>query len=178
MLTGAGIAQRRDSPHNREMPVTVTAPRGLTRLAPALRTVVVQVLREEGRKAGEIGVVLSDDALLRRMNHDWRGIDRATDVISFAYDEHEPDAGQLPVRGDLLVSLDRVRTQARRYRVSEGAELVRLVVHGTLHLCGHDHRRVSERQRMRTRERSAMRGARGSVRAVDQTLGRSARTRA
>src|ERR1041385_6645321 len=91
------------------MPVTVTAPRGLTRLAPALRTVVVQVLREEGRKAGEIGVVLSDDALLRRMNHDWRGIDRATDVISFAYDENEPDAGVRPVRGDLLVSLDRVR---------------------------------------------------------------------
>src|SRR5205823_4802599 len=115
--------------------------------------------REEGRELGEIAVVLSDDTLLRRINHDWRGIDRATDVISFAYDEHEPDAERRPVRGDLLVSLDRVRSQARRYRVTPGRELVRLVVHGTLHLCGHDHARERERERMRRRERSAMRRA-------------------
>ena len=89
-------------------------------------------------------------------------------------DEHEPDADARPIRGDLVVSLDRVRSQARRYRVTAGSELVRLVVHGALHLCGHDHARAAERQRMRTRERSAMRLARASVRAVDDTLGRAA----
>jgi len=153
------------------MAVTVTAPRGLRNVAPALRALVLRVLRGEGRTAGEIAVVLADDALLRRLNHDWRGIDRATDVLSFAYDENEPRPAARAVRGDVVVSLDRVRTQARRYRVSDGAELVRLVVHGALHLCGHDHLRAAERQRMRLRERSAMREAKASVRAVDAALG-------
>lgn len=152
------------------MPVTVTAPRGLNRLAPALRALVAQVLRGEGRRVGEIAVVLSDDALLRQINHDWRGIDRATDVISFAYDEREPDADTRPVRGDLLVSLDRVHEQARRYRVKPGAELARLVVHGALHLCGHDHGRAAERKRMRERETSVLREARAPVRALERAL--------
>ena len=161
------------------MPVTVTAPRGLNRLAPSLRALIAQVLRGEGRRAGEIAVVLSDDALLRQVNHDWRGIDRATDVLSFAYDECEPDAATRAVRGDLLVSLDRVHDQARRYRVPPGAELARLVVHGVLHLCGHDHAHAGERKRMRTREASALKTARGTVRALAQAFGRSpARARA
>jgi probable rRNA maturation factor len=161
------------------MPVTVTAPRGFNRLAPSLRTLVAEVLRAEGRRVGEIAVVLSDDTLLRQINHDWRGIDRATDVLSFAYDEREPDAANRAVRGDLLVSLDRVHDQARRFRVTPGAELARLVVHGVLHLCGHDHARAGERRRMRTREASALRSSRGAVRALAQALGRSpARVRA
>ena len=161
------------------MPVTVTAPRGLNRLAPTLRALIVQVLRGEGRRVGEIAVVLSDDSLLRQINHDWRGIDRATDVLSFAYDEREPDADTRPVRGDLLVSLDRVHDQARRYRVPPGAELARLVVHGALHLCGHDHARANERQRMRTREQSALKTARSLVHTLALALESSpARTRA
>ena len=155
------------------MPVTVTAPRGLNRLAPTLRVLIAQVLRGEGRRVGEIAVVLSDDTLLRQINHDWRGIDRATDVLSFAYDERESDADTRAVRGDLLVSLDRVHDQARRYRVTPGAELARLVVHGALHLCGHDHARTNERKRMRTRERSALKTARGSVRALALALASS-----
>ena len=152
------------------MSVTLTAPRGLGRLAPRLRALVLQVLRDEGRRAGEIAVVLSDDELLRQINRDWRGIDRATDVLSFAYDEREPDAATRPVRGDLLISMNRVHAQAKRYRVSPGSELTRLVVHGTLHLCGHDHARAGERTHMRAREESAMRAARATVTAFDRAL--------
>jgi probable rRNA maturation factor len=155
------------------MPVSVLAPRGLSGLAPPLRALVTRVLVLERRRAGEIAIVLAGDELLRRTNRDWRGIDRATDVLSFAYDEHEPDAARRPVRGDLLVSLDRVRDQARRYRVTPGAELARLVAHGTLHLCGHDHARPAERRRMRAREGAALRGARARVRALDRGLARS-----
>jgi len=152
------------------MPVSMSAPRGLSRLLRPLRAVIDQVLRAERRRAGEIAVVVSDDAFLRQINRDWRGIDRATDVISFAYDEHEPDAATRPVRGDLLVSLDRVRDQARRHRVTPGAELARLVVHGTLHLCGHDHASRAERTRMRAREAAALRRSRTSVRALDYAM--------
>jgi probable rRNA maturation factor len=150
------------------MPVSVIAPRGLAGLARPLRALVAGVLRLERRRAGEIAVLLADDALLRRTNRDWRGIDRATDVISFAYDEHEPDALVRPVRGDLLVSMDRVRDQARRYRVTPGAELARLVAHGTLHLCGHDHAHAAERAAMRACEHRALRAARAQARALDR----------
>jgi probable rRNA maturation factor len=152
------------------MPVSVSAPRRLARLAAPLRALVRRVLQAERRRAGEIGVALSDDALLRQINRDWRGIDRATDVISFAYDEREPGAATRPVRGDLLISLDRMRDQARRYRVSPGTELARLVVHGTLHLCGHDHARAAGRTRMRARETALLRAGRIEARALDRVL--------
>ncbi len=152
------------------MAVSVTAPRGFARLGPALRALLVQVLEREGRRPGEVAIVLADDELLRQINRDWRSIDRATDVISFAYDEREPDAKTRPVRGDLFISLDRVHDQARRYRVTPGAELARLVVHGALHLCGHDHVRAADRKLMRTREDSALRGARAQARALDRAL--------
>ncbi len=152
------------------MPVSVSAPRRLARLAAPLRALVRRVLAAERRRAGEIGLALSDDALLRQINRDWRGIDRATDVISFAYDEREPGAASRPVRGDVLISLDRMREQARRYRVSPGSELARLVVHGTLHLCGHDHARAAERARMRSREAALLRAARAEARALDRVL--------
>jgi len=154
------------------MPVSVTTPRGLSRLAAPLRALVLRVLRRQGRRAGEIGIVLADDILLRRINREWRGMDRATDVLSFAYDEREPDAERRPVRGDLLVSLDRVAVQARRFRVSRGEELARLVVHGALHLCGHDHVRTGERARMRTEEEAALRLSRGEARAAERVLAR------
>lgn len=164
------------------MPVSVSAPRRLARLAAPLRALVARVLRAERRRAGEIGLALSDDALLRQINRDWRGIDRATDVISFAYDEGSPGSlpgvapaangrrSSPPVRGDLLISLDRMRDQARRYRVSQGRELARLVVHGALHLCGHDHVQSAARRRMRSREATLLREARAEARALDRIL--------
>ncbi len=152
------------------MPIALDAPRGFARLAAPLKALITRVLRAEGRRVAEIAVVLTDDARSRTLNREWRGIDHATDVISFAYDEHEPDAATRPVRGDLLISLDRVRVQAKRYRVSEGAEFARLVIHGALHLCGHDHMKAGERKWMRAREEAALAQASANVKAFDVVL--------
>lgn len=149
------------------MPVSLAAPAPFAKLAVALRAVVRAVLAQEERRAGEIAVVLAGDAELRELNRAWRRIDRATDVISFAYDEDEPDAHTRPVGGDLVVSLDRVEAQAKRFRVTRGAELARLVVHGTLHLCGHDHVHAGERTLMRLREDKALRAARAAAKRLD-----------
>lgn len=151
------------------MAVSLSAPKGFAGLAAPLRAVVRAVLAREKRRAGEIAIVLTDDAELRELNRGWRGIDRATDVISFAYDEHEPDAATRPVTGDLVVSLGRVAAQAKRFRVTHGTELARLVVHGTLHLCGHDHVRPGERAAMRKREEDALRAVRAHARRLDLT---------
>jgi len=134
------------------MPVAVTALPSQSSLVAPLRALVALVVKAEKRKLAEVAVVLTDDSALRILNREWRGIDRATDVISFAYDEDEPNAHKLPVHGDLVVSMDRVVEQAERFRVSEGAELARLVIHGTLHLCGYDHMEVRERTEMRAHE--------------------------
>jgi probable rRNA maturation factor len=146
------------------MAITLRAPRGLTRLGIPLRTLVRSTLAGEGRRPGEIGIVLARDEELRALNRSWRGIDRATDVLSFEYD------GGPRVSGDLVISLDRVAAQARRYRVTRGRELARLAVHGTLHLAGFDHRRALERRGMRRREARALGAAANAVRALDRLL--------
>jgi probable rRNA maturation factor len=156
------------------MAITLRAPRGLFGLAPALRALVRAVLRGEERRPGEIGIVLARDEELRALNRRWRGIDRATDVLSFGYQPAAFPALRPPPRevsGDLVISLDRVIAQARRYRVSRGRELARLAVHGTLHLAGLDHQRAAERRGMRRREDRALRGSAAAVRALDRLLG-------
>ena len=144
-----------------EAPATVAAP---------VRALVRAALTRERRRAAEIGVVLADDTLLRSLNRSWRRIDRATDVLSFHYDQDEPDAGRRRIHGDLVVSLDRVRAQAKRYRVSEGRELARLVLHGALHLCGHDHVRAAERTAMRAAEDRLLARAGAPIRALDRAF--------
>lgn len=150
------------------MAISFALPPACRRLSVPLRALVALALKQEGRRTGEIAVVLTGDAALRELNRRWRGIDRATDVISFAYDELEADAATRPVTGDLVVSLERVREQAKRFRVTPGAELARLVLHGALHLCGHDHAQAGERRVMRACEEKAMRAARRHIRTLDQ----------
>jgi probable rRNA maturation factor len=149
------------------MPITIVASAEHRRLAAPLRTLVALTLKHEARRTGEIGIRLTGDAELREVNRRWRGIDRATDVISFAYDENEPDAVKRPVGGDLVISMDRVREQAARYAESEGSELARLVIHGVLHLGGHDHARPGERTHMRRREDAILDSAAAIVRRLD-----------
>jgi probable rRNA maturation factor len=146
-------------------------------LSPALRALVGGALRGQRLRPGEIGVVLADDALLRELNRDYRGIDRATDVLSFGYDESGELIGpgstrhaRTPVNGDLLISMDRVHEQARRFRVSAGEELARLVVHGALHLAGLDHARAAERRAMREHEDAVLRAGATHVRALSRKL--------
>jgi probable rRNA maturation factor len=152
------------------MPISVASRDNSVRIprafAAALTAVVRVTLAGEDRRPGEVAIVLTRDAELRELNRRWRRIDRATDVLSFPYSD---ERGRID--GDLVISLDRLAAQAKRYRVSTGKELLRLVVHGTLHLCGHDHHKAGERTRMRSRERAAMRASAGRVAALDRVLG-------
>jgi len=125
-----------------------------------LKSIVRDTLALEGRRPGELAIVLSADAGLRELNRRWRGIDRATDVLSFGYEDDAALAAATRVSGDLVISMDRVAEQARRFRVSAGDELARLAIHGVLHLAGFDHQDTAERARMRAREEAAMRRTR------------------
>jgi probable rRNA maturation factor len=148
------------------MPVSVVSPRSLTGFARPLSTLVCAALALEGRRPGEVAVVLAGDATLRDLNRRWRGLDRATDVLSFGYDDGQGEVAD----GDIVVSLERACAQARRFRVTEGRELARLVVHGALHLAGLDHQSAAQRRRMRTREERVLQGAREEIAALDGAL--------
>jgi probable rRNA maturation factor len=117
------------------------------RLARLVRT----VLAGEGRRGTRVGIVLTDDAVLRRLNADFRGKDRVTDVLSFPADADDSEDGKY--LGDIAVSLERAAEQAPRFGNRFPAEVDRLVVHGVLHLCGYDHHSPADGRRMKARER-------------------------
>jgi probable rRNA maturation factor len=151
------------------MPISVASnPPAPKSVAAPLRAIVRAALALEHRVPGEIAIVLRDDHYLRTLNRRWRRIDRATDVLSFPYG----DGAARRVDGDLVISLDRMKAQARRYRVSRGRELARLVIHGALHLAGLDHHETTERRHMRAREEQAMQGSRGAIQRLEKALER------
>lgn len=109
----------------------------------------------EGGLETSVTLVIADDVMLRGLNLRFRKLDKTTDVLSF---EPDPgDSGDDSMPGEIYVSMDRVRVQAPRYRHSPQRELARLVIHGTLHVLGHDHVREPQRARMRGRERACER---------------------
>lgn len=106
----------------------------MTKLPPAtVRRVVAAVLRSERRQA-EVAVTFLGPVRMRALNRDHLGHDRTTDVISFALPT--PDGGLV---GDVYVCGAVAAAQAKRLKVPVREELVRLVVHGTLHVLGYDH---------------------------------------
>lgn len=110
----------------------------------------------------ELHVMVVDDAAMREINRDYRKKDKPTDVLSFPQFTPSEVRGRKKTShlsgsylGDLVISSDTTRAQAKRFGVSVQQELIRLLVHGVLHLCGYDHEKVPAReaQRMRRRER-------------------------
>jgi rRNA maturation RNase YbeY len=94
-------------------------------------------------KNASITLIVTDDAYMRSINREFRGLDEPTDVISFSnrdnpFPELDADCEEI---GDLYISMERAERQAREYRVSLDDEMKRLIVHGILHLVGYDHER-------------------------------------
>jgi probable rRNA maturation factor len=90
---------------------------------------------------------LTDDARLHELNRDYLGIDAPTDVLSFPASETDPDTGARYI-GDILISIPRARAQAQAAGHPLESEVQLLVVHGVLHLLGHDHARAKEKAQM------------------------------
>lgn len=110
--------------------------------ATALRRFTVAVARAAGVR-GEITVRITSDRVLRYLNGRFRGVDAATDVLSFpaAVVSGEIEPGGQTLGGDLAISWQAAQRQARRYGHSAEAELRILILHGVLHLAGYDHER-------------------------------------
>jgi probable rRNA maturation factor len=95
----------------------------------------------------ELSIILTNDARLHELNLNYLGIDAPTDVLSFPASETDPETGARYI-GDLLISIPRARAQAEAAGHPLEAEVQLLVVHGILHLMGHDHAQAQEKARM------------------------------
>lgn len=113
----------------------------------------------------ELSVLLTTDTAIRTLNRDWRRKDRPTDVLSFPAGDPPPgNTGPRPL-GDVILSLDTARRQARLARRPLGAELELYLAHGLLHLLGHDHHRAADARRMAALEDRLL-GGQGMVQAA------------
>ncbi len=115
---------------------------------------------------------MTDAESVRSLNHQFRGIDRETDVLSFPMQEYpspgdfsgisekdsdsfDPDTGEL-LLGDIVINAERVISQAAEYGHSCRREFAFLIAHSVLHLTGFDHMEEQEREQMETRQRRIM----------------------
>ena len=100
---------------------------------------------------GEVSVLLTDDAEIQTLNRDWRGKDTPTDVLSFP--ASEVDA---PFLGDIAVSLGVTRKDAEARDIGLDQHLSHLLIHGLMHLLGHDHKDDTEAAEMESLEIAAL----------------------
>ncbi len=103
-----------------------------------------------GRKVGEIGYLFVDDEKILEVNREYLGHDYYTDVITFDYDEDDT------VSGDIVISLDTVRSNAQLFEKTYEDELYRVIIHGILHLCGINDKGPGEREIMEAAENKAL----------------------
>ena len=127
--------------------IQVSFPPGRPAVDPALiEQAALAALAHESAQ-GDLSVVLSDDEQLQQLNREYLGIDAPTDVLSFPASETNPESGERYL-GDILVSVPRAARQAAAAGHPLEAEVQLLVVHGVLHLLGHDHAHPQDKTRM------------------------------
>jgi probable rRNA maturation factor len=128
----------------------------------------VEALRLLGRPRATLSLVLADDGLVRALNRDYRESDKATDVLSFSFADPASlaDPAARLFLGEIYISVDTARRQARAARRPYAREVAHLTLHGILHLLGHDHARGRERRLMRSEERRLLRALSARIRAL------------
>lgn len=107
---------------------------------------ISNTITEEGFKEGDINYIFCDDAYLLNLNMEFLDHDTLTDIISFDY-----TLGKL-ISGDVYISIDRVRENAKDFNVSFENELSRVMIHGILHYCGYKDKTDRETSEMRSKE--------------------------
>ena len=107
------------------------------------------MLEAERAPAGELSLAFVGDRTMRRINRDFRGIDKTTDVLSFSYVDELHTGGSL---GEIFVSPVVARAQAAEAGCSLAEESARLALHGLLHVLGYEHDTTASRRRMLGRQ--------------------------
>ena len=111
-----------------------------------LKDWIISSVEEERFKLGDLNYIFCDDDYLLKLNVDFLNHDTLTDIISFDY-----TVGKI-LQGDIFISIERVKENARDFSVEFEDELLRVMIHGVLHFCGYNDKAISEVQLMRAKE--------------------------
>lgn len=116
-----------------------------------LERIAEKVLEGERKASLNLSIVLVGQARIKELNRMYRKKDKATDVLSFFYDNFaSPDAGAM---GEIIICPDKVKENAKEYKSSFSLELARVLIHGVLHILGYDHEAGAEKaEKMQRKE--------------------------
>ena len=107
---------------------------------------IEKVISEEKRKPGDLNFIFTNDEEERKINKEFLKQDLFTDVISFSYNDG------IILNGEIYISIDTVKFNANNYKVSLNKEVLRIIIHGLLHVCGYEDKSVWEKKVMVKKE--------------------------
>ena len=116
----------------------------------ALQNWIVEVARTFNKNVGRLSYIFCDDEYILKTNRQFLGHNYFTDIITFDYSNRQR------IAGDMVISLDTVKSNAKMLGVDYSDELLRVVIHGVLHLCGINDKGVGEREIMEQHENAAL----------------------
>jgi probable rRNA maturation factor len=97
-----------------------------------IKKLIKEVISDEGKISGDLNFIMTNDSVLKKLNLEFLKHNYYTDVISFNYSDRNR------INGEVFISIDTVKINAINYKVSYNKELIRVIIHGVLHLCGYD----------------------------------------
>lgn len=109
-----------------------------------METRAQDILNALGYPDAELSISIVDDTEIRNLNRDYRGKDKATNVLSFAMNEGDFDSINPEILGDVVISADTTHSESVEYGMSFDDRLFQLLIHGVLHLVGYDHEQGDE----------------------------------
>ena len=157
----ANIEQADTAPEENRVTVQVAHPQG-KRFSKLVTELAETPLEKRERTGCARSIALGSDPATRRLNRTWRKKDKATDVLSFPAGEAPKGSPGPRQLGDVIISLDTAKVQAKEYERTLEQEVARYLAHGLLHLLGHDHERPKDAQKMARAEERLL-GASGMV---------------
>lgn len=108
--------------------------------------VVNFISQKEKKVKGEIEINIVDNRLIKKINREFRGIDKITDVLSFAWQEDQ--VIKTDFLGQIYISYPKIKIQAKENKITINEEFIRMLAHGILHLVGYDHQTKAEADKM------------------------------
>lgn len=112
-----------------------------------IKEFILQLLKREGKKVDTINYIFCKDEYLIELNVSFLDHDTYTDIITFYYSEKDQ-----PILSDIYISVERVRENAKKFQTTLNKELLRVIFHGALHLCGYKDKTETEQATMRKME--------------------------
>ena len=119
-----------------------------------IENIIIKIMDHLDCRNQEVSILLTGDKYIRRLNQEFRSIDQPTDVLSFPQNaDEDPCIPEKIILGDIAVSLDIAKVQAKEHGLDFKEEVILLLIHGILHLLGYDHE-ISEQEEKQMRNKT------------------------